>query len=56
MEMEKILYTNMWDEGKEATATYIPNSETPYYYGYEENPNFVGYELSLIHILMGKFV
>ena len=44
MEMEKILYTNMWDEGKEATATYIPNSENPYYYGYEENPNFVGYE------------
>ena len=34
----------MWDEGKEATATYIPNSENPYYYGYEENPNFVGYE------------
>lgn len=37
MEMEKILYTNMWDEGKEATVTYIPNSENPYYYGYEEN-------------------
>ena len=34
----------MWDEGKETTATYIPNSEKPYYYGYEENPNFVGYE------------
>ena len=34
----------MWDEGKEATATYIPNLENPYYYGYEENPNFVGYE------------
>ena len=44
MEMEKILYTNMWDEGKEATATYITNSGNSYYYGYEENPNFVGYE------------
>ncbi|MFQ6930327.1 MAG: hypothetical protein ACLRR3_04495 [Eubacterium sp.] len=28
MEMEKILYTNMWDEGKEATATYIQTRKT----------------------------